>query len=93
MKEYSPSDCPIDLSTLFEHFKTLNDASEWTPESVCTDETVDYLPDFSTDEFNRPLTEREIEVAIDAMKGGKAAGIDNIYSDYIKSSKTVLTSL
>ncbi|KAK7485563.1 hypothetical protein BaRGS_00023251, partial [Batillaria attramentaria] len=51
------------------------------------------IKNHSLNELNAPITEEEVLTAIKTTKNGKAAGIDEIYNEYLKNSVPVMTSV
>ena len=79
--------CPIDLNTLYTHFKNLN-----TSESDPTEVPQPNL-EYETLGLNSAITEEEVLCAIKSLKNGKAVGIDEVRNEFIKHSSPQLISI
>ena len=77
------------LEVFFEFFKNSNSDNVNPSESANAD-----FPNVEIDNnLNEPITEEEITKAIKSLKNGKAAGLDKITNEYIKSSSEALMTL
>ena len=83
---------PVEINDMFEYFKTLNknDDYEDATADAATPEIFLNIADFENDEafnisqspLNSPIYEREINIAIKALKLNKACGTDGIVNEY-----------
>ena len=87
VKGQTSKQCPIDVKSLYNHFKNINNSDHDTagvPEANL---------DYETQGLNAAITEEEVICAIKALKNGKAVGIDEVRNEFIKHSSPLLISI
>ena len=89
-RDFTTSTCPLDVESVYEHFKSLNSDSVTQEDEF---EDIDYVDDFDTDNLNRPRSIDEINNAINTLKIDKAFGIDEVNNVYIKYSAPVIAPI
>ncbi|KAL7402567.1 hypothetical protein ABVT39_016941 [Epinephelus coioides] len=80
-------ECTVQLKDFYEHFKSLADSEPYKdqlPEEVSSDGI------FATGELNGDFTEEEVVTGIASLKVSKAAGIDKVLNEYIKSTARII---
>ena len=87
VKGQASKQCPIDLNSLYNHFKTLNMGDHETAE------VPEANLDYETNGLNAAITEEEVLCAIKTLKNGKAVGIDEVRNEFIKHSPPLLVSI
>ena len=87
VKGQASKQCPIDLSSLYNHFKSLNMGDQETAE------VPEANLDYETHGLNAAITEEEVLSAIKTLKNGKAVGIDEVRNEFIKHSSPSLISI
>ena len=75
-------DNSIDINSLFNHFKTLNEQTNTEGRNI----TVDDIPDNGDEILNNDFTIIELNKLINKLKNNKASGIDNIINEFLKFS-------
>ena len=78
----------VSLSSLFDHFKQLSEG-QTTGDDDNVSISVEEI-NLDVGSLNSAVTDREIEKIVKKLKSGKAAGIDKITNEYIKTSITKL---
>ena len=89
VKDQPNQNCPINLDTLFDHFKTLNNNDNIDIDNEIPEVNLEY----DTEGLNAVITEEEVTNAINLLKNGKAVGIDEIRNEFIKHSTPTLISI
>lgn len=74
------------LNDLYNFFKNLNSKTTYTQTNNLNEE----IPNQVNEEINQPITENEILQAVKSLKMNKAAGIDQILNEHIKSSINIM---
>jgi hypothetical protein len=82
--------CPISLDHLYDHFQSLNS------EKNCDDANkfdIDFTLDYDMDVLNAPISQEEVNKALNRLKSGKSPGDDLIRNEYLKNSSHDLSVL
>ena len=77
---------PVQLPELNEHFKNLSDSDPLQEQSM---PQGGKLPVLDTGILNSDFTAEEVVEGVASIKGGKAAGIDRVTNDFIKSTISI----
>ena len=86
----SEDEIPIKKSVFFEHFKSLNSASNASQFNSATgaDSNNEH-----NDDINKMFTELEVQNCLRKIKNGKSAGLDNVFPEFIKYIPDSLTKI
>lgn len=86
--EKSKNEANINLETLYDYFKNINDQDPNDDENFLGEFNVDITDDEEL--LNSFITEGEIMKCIKSLKHNKSSGNDNILNEYIKSTAEIL---
>ena len=79
--------CQASLNDLYNNFKTVNEYQDDSENSVSQDDIE------NNEEFNKPISESEVWVAIKQLHNNKSAVLDNIENEHIKCTSNLMISI